>query len=138
MNRRSVLLLDGDDALREATALMLRHRGSDVASAATAREAAELAGDRRLDVLVCEAQSADRGADMLAALRTAGVAPKRTILCCDDADGARAAGFDEVLARPYPFDRLLDAIAAGPARSRSPSGVFRARGTGHAGRRRAS
>jgi DNA-binding response OmpR family regulator len=125
-NRPSILLLDEDDLLRGATALMLSHRVGKVSAAGTPEEALAFARERRFDVAVLDADPA-LSARLLELLRENDCMPKRVILCATEpVPTARAVEVDEVLSRPYAFDLLTRSL--GGQRRRADSGVFPASG----------
>lgn len=69
---RRILLVDDEDALREALADVLRLRGHLVSEAATAAQAEELARDETFDVLVSDVRlERDNGLTLAGRLRDA-------------------------------------------------------------------
>lgn len=122
----TILLLDDEPMLRRATALLLSNRGGRVTEALSPDDAVELAAEELYDVLIVDlSQPGVRAADVLARMRAQGLAPRRSIaLVNEGADAGEAAGFTEVMTKPYSFDRLLQMIFGAGNRSRTRSGVF--------------
>ena len=121
----TILLVDEEPVLRSATALLLTNRGGRVSPAATLAEAIVLASRQRFDVAILDVSpEGPSAAVMVELLRARGVLPRRFVVCVPT--GPQEEGdFTVVLRKPYPFDRLLEAVF-GPARARrqSRSGVF--------------
>lgn len=126
MNAPSILLLDREPMLRDATAMMLSKRGGKVTTAATLDDALELAAERVYDVAVIDvSEGSPGGRDILAAMRERGCLPRRVILCCADPQGRDGGDFTEVIQKPFPFDRLLASVFGGESKRRPTlSGVF--------------
>jgi DNA-binding NtrC family response regulator len=134
-----ILLCDGEDVLRRATAIMLKNRGGRVRDVASVGEALEMAADHLYDVAIFDVTSrTPTGAAILSAMRERGCLPRRVIVCVDGPKAAAIASeFAEVvhsLQKPYAFDRLLDAVFGPRAQGRTTrSGIFaRLRPTGSA------
>jgi DNA-binding response OmpR family regulator len=112
MSVPTILLLDEEQLMREATALLLANRGGKVTKAATLDEAIVYLRQRTYDVAVIDLSDASpRCVDILQRMREEGCVPRRVIVCTsapepklDDVD------FADVLVKPYPFDLLLDAV----------------------------
>jgi CheY-like chemotaxis protein len=134
----NVLLLDQDDVLRTATALLLKHRGAGVSPAATVEEAIALSQLRPYDVALLDiSPSMPRAPELLGRLRTEGLAARRVVVCTDAPLPRDEAGdFSEVLLKPYPFDRLMEAIfgAPQPGAGGKPRAPIVPRGRGGAAR----
>jgi CheY-like chemotaxis protein len=121
----TILLVDEEPILRQATALLLTNRGGRVSPAATLAEALVLASAHAFDVAILDvAPDGPSAAVMVDLLRARGLLPPRIVVCVpwgprEDTD------FTVVLEKPYPFEHLLDAVFGGPkARRVARSGVF--------------
>jgi DNA-binding NtrC family response regulator len=112
MSAPTILLFDEEQLMREATALLLANRGGKVTKAGTLEDAIVYLRQRRYDVAVIDLSDVSpRCVDILQRMRDEGCVPKRVIVCTsapvprlDDVE------FTDVLVKPYPFDRLLDAV----------------------------
>lgn len=129
-----VLLLDQDDVLRRATALLLKSQGAGVSQAATLEEAIALSQQRSYDVaLIDVSPSMPEAREILERLQQEGAAPARVVLCTDAPLGSEEAGEHSVLVKPYPFEQLVALIFGRPyprtAPEPRPSPVARARST---------
>lgn len=123
----NVLLLDQDDVLRRATALLLCNRGALVSPAATLEEAISLSRERVYDVALIDLAPGTRGVrEILGRLRREGTMPRRVIFCADEpvsCDGTDDVS--EVLLKPYAFGRLLSTIFVDLSpRPSTKSGIF--------------
>jgi CheY-like chemotaxis protein len=114
----NVLLLDQDDVLRRATALLLAHRGAGVSPAATVEEAIALSQRRPYDVALLDlSPNMPRARELLGQLCREGLAAQRVVVCTDaPLSREEASDFSDVLLKPYPFDRLIEAVFVGPSR----------------------
>jgi signal transduction histidine kinase/CheY-like chemotaxis protein len=111
-----VLVVEDDEDARELVRVTLEDAGAYVETAATARDARReiLAGPP--DVLISDIRMAEEdGYSLIRSLRAAGIATPAIALTAyarhEDADEARAAGFQTHLAKPVDAERLVDAIA---------------------------
>jgi len=122
----TILLVDGEDMLRDATAMMLSRRGGRVRSAATLDEAVELAAGGRYDVAVLDESSASpRATEVLRRMRLLGCLPRRIIVCSGEAmSPADAEQFSSVIPKPFAFELLVRAVFGAPVRLRAQSGLF--------------
>jgi CheY-like chemotaxis protein len=126
-NAPNVLLVDQDDVLRQATALLLAHRGAGVSPAATLEEAISLSRKRVHDVALIDISPSMLGApELLRRLQREGLVPQRIVLSTSVPLSREEAGsFSQVLIKPYPFDQLMTAIfgeaAAGAELQRAPA-----------------
>ena len=114
-------------AMREATALLLANRGANVTAAASVDEAVAHLEQQTFDVAVIDVADADDAcADILDLMRERGCVPRKVIVCSyGAAPQVDAVEFTEVLLKPYPFDRLIDAVFGnGTQRRETRSGVF--------------
>jgi DNA-binding response OmpR family regulator len=118
-----ILLVDAEDMLRQATAMMLSKNGGRVHSAATLDEALEYASEFVYDVTVVdESSESPRAAEVVERMRELGCRPGRVVVCT--ADPAPDAGAD-VIPKPFPFERLVEAVfGAAGARRRTHSGLY--------------
>jgi len=133
-----VLLLDQDDVLRRATALLLKNQGAGVSQAATLEEAIALSQQRSYDVALIDisqgSPSMPGAREIIERLQQEGTAPARVVLCTDAPLGSVEAGeHSEVLLKPYPFEQLVALLFGRPwprtAPEPRPSPVARARST---------
>jgi signal transduction histidine kinase/CheY-like chemotaxis protein len=111
-----VLVVDDDEDTRELGRLTLENAGAYIETAATAREARREALASRPDVLVSDIRMHEEdGYSLLRSLRLAGVDTPAIALTAnarqEDADAARAAGFEIHLTKPIDAGRLVDAVA---------------------------
>ncbi len=112
-----VLLVDDDPRVRDALALLLRRAGASVETAESADAArAHLATDAPM-VLLCDiAMPREDGYELIRKLRASGVMTPAIALTAlaraSDARDALDAGFDEHLAKPVDFERLVSSISA--------------------------
>ncbi len=116
-----VLLVEDDDDTREAVRLTLESCGASVAAVATAGEARRDMLGSAPDVLISDIRMPEEdGYSLIRSLRGAGIATPAIALTAyarrEDADDARAAGFQMHLPKPVDSARLIDAVAtlAGP------------------------
>jgi DNA-binding NtrC family response regulator len=126
-NAPTILLLDEENMMREATALLLANRGGKVTAAASVDEAVAHLEQQTFDVAIIDVADADDAcADILELMRDRGCVPRKVIVCSyGPAPRVDAVEFTEVLLKPYPFDRLIDAVFGDRAERREPrSGVF--------------
>jgi signal transduction histidine kinase/CheY-like chemotaxis protein len=111
-----VLVVEDDEDARELVRVTLEDAGAYVETAATASDARReiLAGPP--DVLISDIRMAEEdGYSLIRSLRAAGIATPAIALTAyarhEDADEARAAGFQIHLSKPVDAGRLVDAIA---------------------------
>jgi CheY-like chemotaxis protein len=122
----TILLLDDEPLLRQATALLLRRCGGRVSTAASTVDAIRRVRSRPFDVAIVDLSGATSAPEILAALRAAGCEARRVVVCADaELTPEDARNVAAVLRKPYPFARLLRAVfgpqrgahgAAAPAR----------------------
>src|SRR3954449_7734523 len=115
--RRSVLVVEDDDELREVLARGLREEGFGVDAAATGAEALSLVETRRPDALVIDVGLPDSdGRDLCQALRARGIETPVLFLTARDALVDRIAGFDaggdDYLTKPFALVELIARIEA--------------------------
>jgi DNA-binding NtrC family response regulator len=122
----TILLVDAEDMLREATATMLSKNGGRVHRAATLDEAIEYASEFVYDVTVVdESPDSPCAAEVLERMHALGCHPGRVVVCTRDPTPSTGGEFAEVIAKPFPFDRLVRAVFGAPgARVRTRSGLF--------------
>jgi signal transduction histidine kinase/CheY-like chemotaxis protein len=111
-----VLVVEDDEDARELVRVTLEDAGAYVETVATASDARReiLAGPP--DVLISDIRMAEEdGYSLIRSLRAAGIATPAIALTAyashEDADEARAAGFQIHLPKPVDAGRLIDAIA---------------------------
>lgn len=116
--QRTILVVEDFDDTRELIALALRQEGYDVVEAGNGREAVELAQERRPDLVLMDLSLP--GWDGLAAayrMREVEELCEVPIIACTAhrADthlaAARAAGFDDFIAKPVDPARLKEAVS---------------------------
>ena len=113
---RRAILVENDDGVRRSLHLLLRWRGYDVQSFATAGDALASAEARAADVLVTDYRLDEgNGVDLLKSLRSMSW-PGRAVLITgyptsDLHEAAVEAGFVTVLAKPLQQRALLNALA---------------------------
>ena len=126
-NAPTILLLDEENMMREATALLLTNRGGKVTAAGSLDEAVAHLEQQTFDVAVIDVADGDNAcADILELMRDRGCVPRKVIVCTyGSTPDVDAVEFTEVLMKPYPFDRLLDAVFGERSdRRETRSGVF--------------
>lgn len=127
LNVPTILLLDEEQLMREATALLLTNRGAKVTKAATLDEALGELGRRSFDIAIIDLSGAStKCVDILQRMRDQGNVPHRVIVCTNQPLPRHASSeLTDVIVKPYPFERLLDAVfGARASRRPSRSGVF--------------
>src|SRR5947208_3751657 len=115
--RRSVLVVEDDDELREVLGRGLREEGFGVDAAATGAEALSLVEATTPDALVIDVGLPDAdGRDLCQALRARGIETPVLFLTARDALVDRIAGFDaggdDYLAKPFAFVELVARLQA--------------------------
>jgi DNA-binding response OmpR family regulator len=122
----SILLLDDDPMLRQATASMLTRRGANVSVAHRLEEAVEFADARAFEVAIVDLSSpASTVSEALRALRGALHAPRRFLVCTEPDPSLGCDDSVDVLHKPFDFERLVTLALGWPVRRRrSRSGVF--------------
>jgi DNA-binding response OmpR family regulator len=128
-NLPTILLLDEEYMMREATALLLSNRGGHVTKTATLDEALAELERRTYDVAVIDLHSASSNpTHVLHRIAEKAASPTRVIVCTDQPlSKNEPTGITDVLVKPYPFDRLLTAVFGGRSRTlerRSRSAVM--------------
>lgn len=130
-----VLLVEDHEPIRVLTARAMEAAGWQVDSVADGEEAADLAGRRAYQVIVCDLHLADMRADQLARQLRAGRGPNAATpmlaVTADDSTVMRtqcmAAGFDRILIKPLRAAELIAELsdliiaqeAAAPSRKRA-------------------
>ena len=123
----TILLFDEEQLMRDATALLLQNRGGKVTKAATLEEALTHLVKKTYDVAVIDlCDASPRCVEILQHMKERACVPRRVIVCTSaPVPRLDAVEFTDVLVKPYPFDRLLDAVfGRSPARRPSRSGLF--------------
>ncbi len=117
-NLPTILLLDEEYMMREATALLLSNRGGHVTKTATLDEALAELERRTYDVAVIDLQASSNPTLVLHRLAEKAALPIRVIVCTDQPlSKTDPTGITDVLVKPYPFDRLLTAVFGGHSRT---------------------
>jgi CheY-like chemotaxis protein len=109
MNVSNMLLLDEEDLMREATALLLANRGAHVTKTATIDDALAQLERRTYDVVIVDVhQSWQNPAQLIQ--RIINKTSARIIVCSEKPlPNLDPSGITHLLVKPYPFDRLVEA-----------------------------
>lgn len=112
-----VLVVEDDEDARELVRVTLEEAGASVETVATASDARREIQAGLPDVLVSDIRMPEEdGYALIRSLREAGVATPAIALTAyarrEDADEARAAGFQIHLPKPVDAERLVDAVAS--------------------------
>jgi two-component system, OmpR family, response regulator len=131
--RRSVLVVEDDDELRQVLGRGLREEGFGVEAAATGAEALSLVERSPPDALVIDVGLPDAdGRDLCQALRARGIETPVLFLTARDALVDRIAGFDaggdDYLAKPFAFVELVARLQALLRRGGGGDGALEAAG----------
>lgn len=113
--------------MRDATAMLLANRGGQVTKASSLDEAMAQLALRPFDVAIIDlSDNSPRCVEILHRMRERGCVPRRVIVCTTrPVPRVEAVEFTDVLLKPYPFDRLLDAVfGARSFRRPTRSGIF--------------
>ncbi|HYT65843.1 MAG TPA: ATP-binding protein [Vicinamibacterales bacterium] len=111
-----VLVVEDDADARELVRVTLEDAGARVEAVATAGDARRKMADDRPDVLISDIRMPEEnGYSLIRSLRDAGIATPAIALTAyarqEDADEARAAGFQIHLPKPVDAGRLVEAVA---------------------------
>jgi len=114
-DRRRVLLIEDDEAVRRSLQLLLHWRGFDVLSHACAQSVLDAEEINNVDVLVTDYRLPDGdGIGVLRALRRMGWSGKAVLITAFPSAtltaSARASGFDVVLEKPLRQHELVGAL----------------------------
>jgi CheY-like chemotaxis protein len=112
-----VLVVEDDEDARELVKTTLENAGAQVDAVASAREARREIFADAPDVLVSDVRMpVEDGYSLMRSLRDAGIVTPAIALTAyarrEDADEARAAGFQIHLSKPVDAGRLVDAVAS--------------------------
>jgi two-component system KDP operon response regulator KdpE len=126
-----LLLADGDPSLRRVLQLALQARGYQVALAATATAAMQMAGHRHPDLIILDFSLPD-AADAVRALRQAATTPILLLTWPNDPDRQAAldAGAHDALTKPFGIGQLLERLQALRTPAHSPLGQDKEHATG--------
>lgn len=118
MNVSNILLLDEEDLMREATALLLANRGARVTKSATLDDALAQLERRTYDVVIIDVHAdSPNPAQLIERIVEKVTSDARVIVCSEKpVSTVDPNSISHVLIKPYPFDRLVEAAFA----SRSP------------------
>ncbi len=110
-----ILVVEDATDIREAFTVLLRSEGADVVATGSGREAAEIAAERRFDVVLSDLGLPDVPGDVLIRqIRAAANERTRVIVVTGYAEPhvtrARQAGADVVFTKPVEWTRILDYI----------------------------
>lgn len=111
-NVANILLLDEDDLMREATALLLVNRGAKVAKTTTIEGAISHLERQTFDVVVVDvSNNAGDQERWISRLISLAASCKRIVVCTEKPLGTLTPTIScRVLVKPYPFDRLVEAV----------------------------
>lgn len=117
MNVSNILLLDEEDLMREATAMLLANRGTNVTKTATLEETITHLERRTFDVIIVDIhENAVDPSGWVQRILAKASSPARVIVCTEKPlstiDAIDAQGISRVLVKPYPFDQLVEAVFA--------------------------
>lgn len=111
MHVSNILLLDEDELMREATALLLVNRGAEVTKSATFDAALAQLERQTFEVVVVDVGQETQETNWLFDIVAKASPQARVIVCLEKPiPGLDAANVHRVLVKPYPFDRLVDAV----------------------------
>jgi signal transduction histidine kinase len=116
LNAVRVLVVEDDDDTRDVVRATLENAGASVEVVASASDARREMSSNSPDVLISDIRMPEEdGYSLIRSLRREGVATPAIALTAyarrEDADEARAAGFQIHLAKPIDTGRLIDAVA---------------------------
>jgi len=111
-----VLLVEDDDDTRELVRIALERAGAFVEAVGSADEARREIAEDKPDVLISDIKMPEEnGYSLIQSLRTSGISTPAIALTAlarrEDADAARAAGFQLHIAKPIDAAGLVDAVA---------------------------
>jgi signal transduction histidine kinase len=111
-----VLLVEDDDDTRELVRIALERAGAFVEAVGSAKEARREMEEDKPDVLISDIKMPEEnGYSLIQSLRTSGISTPAIALTAlarrEDADAARAAGFQLHIAKPIDAAGLVDAVA---------------------------
>lgn len=128
-SRRTVLVVDDDPDMLETCVRILQHGGYDCLTATGGREALDLLGSRRLDLILADLRMPEMdGLTLLANARR--VAPEVPMVIvsayasADSARQAREAGAAAYLAKPFGVSELRRVVARALAGRPTPEGFL--------------
>jgi len=111
-----IILVEDDDDTRELLRLALERAGAAVDAVASAKEARREIMDDAHDVVISDIRMPEEdGYSLIQSLRNAGISTPAIALTAlarrEDADAARAAGFQLHIAKPIDTAGLIDAVS---------------------------
>jgi signal transduction histidine kinase/ActR/RegA family two-component response regulator len=111
-----IILVEDDDDTRELLRLALERAGAAVDAVASAKEARREIMDDAHDVVISDVRMPEEdGYSLIQSLRNAGISTPAIALTAlarrEDADAARAAGFQLHIAKPIDTAGLIDAVS---------------------------
>ncbi len=111
-NVLNILLVDEEELLREATALLLANRGANITKSATIEDALRQLERRTYDVIVVDIpENHPNPARFLELLLAKTSSSARFVVCTEKPLAPEApTGITQVLVKPYPFGQLIEAI----------------------------
>ncbi|HMY18903.1 MAG TPA: response regulator [Polyangium sp.] len=112
----NILLLDAEDLMREATALLLVNRGAEVTKSASPEEASVQLARQTFEVVIVDVHEDAREITWLRDIVEKASPSARVIVCTEKPLSPLAgAGIHRVLVKPYAFDRLVEAVFGTPS-----------------------
>lgn len=132
INISNILLLDEEDLMREATAMLLANRGANVTKTATVDAAVTQLERRTYDVVIVDIHEKEANPTQLLQRIVAKSSTTARVIVCSEKPlrEADSKGISHVLVKPYPFDDLVEAVfrtSPMPIRNTRPAGGLVAR-----------
>gem|GEM_PF-4456645 len=114
MNVTTILLLDEEDLMREATALLLANRGARVTKSATLDDALAQLERRTYQVVIVDVHPASPSPTHVLEQITHKVGSDTRVVVCSEkpVPNVDPSCISHQLVKPYPFDRLVEAVFA--------------------------
>jgi hypothetical protein len=111
-NVSNILLLDEEDLMREATALLLANRGANVTKTATIDEAISQLERQTYDVVIADVSDKAPDPERWVGKLVAKASSSGRVIVCSEKPltNVEATISFRVLVKPYPFDRLVEAV----------------------------
>ena len=131
INVSNILLLDEEDLMREATALLLGNRGANVTKTATLDAAVTQLERRTYDVVVVDIHEKHANPTQILQRILTKTSPAARVIVCSEKPlpDIDPTGISHVLVKPYPFDALVQAVFTSlpPIRTSRPASGLVAR-----------
>jgi len=111
-----ILLVEDDASIRDLVTMVLEDEGYEVTAKATPLEATRLLDQGRFDLVITDGFSTLPGAviaNTADVVRRAGLTPVALFSAhTDDLGVAEAAGFQDLITKPFDLDRLVQQVKA--------------------------